>query len=234
MKFETVNIAGTSFAPKVDTVSLYSDKWAGAPRQNAVEFCEAKMKDCGASGGLPDQWYFKNDPWIPLNKTRSLWLFDLQCLSWRGKHYYELTSPDLKYAKAQYKVLFDDGRCFTNKAGTTTHHDYINVANTLAADMQYQLLLLAGNVVDVLSKTTYFPETYFNKQQAYPHRKIRALDINKLPAPEVALKDPYVCHICTTIQSNGTKGVFPQFDGKSRGVIWAKYGDAWVWERLLG
>lgn len=237
MNFEPVTILGHSFhpVPTANTVSLYSDQYTSdrLPRQRSVDFIG--MKDYGSKIGLPDQWNFRSDPWIQLNKSRSLWLFDLQCLSWRNKHYYELTSSDLKYAKAQWKQLFDDGRCFTNKTGTDTRHDYINVTNTTADDMEYQLLLLAGNKVDVQGNTEYFPEKYFGKQQAYPHRKIRAIDINKpLPAPELILKDPYVCHICTTIQPNGTKGIFPQFDGKSRGVIWAKDGYAYIWEKLIG
>ena len=88
MSFEPVTIAGKVFTPKTDTVSLYSDQYTSdrLPRQRSVDFMS--MKDYGAKIGLPDQMYFRSDPWIQLNKTRSLWLFDLQCLSWRGKHYF--------------------------------------------------------------------------------------------------------------------------------------------------
>lgn len=177
-------------------VSLYSDSWAGAPRQLAPEFCASNMKDCGASGGLPDQWNFRSDPWIELTETRARWLFDLQCLSWRGKYADELTPSDLVYAKSQWKQLFDDGRCFTNKAGTDSRHDYINGTLPTADNMEYQLLLLAGNLVDVRSGVQMFPENYFGIQASYPHRLLRTIDIDRLPSPESVLSDPYVCHQC--------------------------------------
>jgi hypothetical protein len=191
------------------------------------------MKDCGSKVGLPDQWNFRNDPWVPLTELRARWLFDLQCLSWKGKRASALTSTERTYAHGQWKWFMDDGRCFTNHAGTDSHHDYITGVNVGADDMSYQLLLLAGNRVDVVSESEIFPENYFGIHKNYPHRLIRAIDIDRLPSPESVLADPYVCHQCTTIKPTGEHGIFPQFDGRARGVIWARGGSAWIWERLI-
>ncbi len=214
--------------------SLYSDVWAGAPRQKAKEFCEAHFSDCGAPNGLPDQWYFYRDPWIKMTEVRARWLFEVQCLAWKHKRSNLLTPAELKYAYGEWVELFDGFRCFTNGTGTTSHHDYITGANPAADPMLYQLLLLAGNRVDVLGEDQFFPENYFGIQKSYPHRLIRAVDLNQpLPAPEAFLEDPYICHICTTIKPDGTHGRFPQFDGEARCVVWAPGGSAYVWTRII-
>lgn len=215
-------------------MSLYSDEWAGAPRQLAREFCAADMKDCGSVIGLPDQWYFYQDPWVRLTEKLARWLFDIQCLSWAGKRAGGLTPVQLEFAKREWKKLFDDGRCWTNKTGTDTHHDYINGTNIGKGDMYYQVLLLAGNRVDVLSGVENYPESYFGIRRSYPHRVIRAVDIDNLPAPEAALSDPCVCHLATTIKPSGERGIFPQFEGRARGVLLAKGGRLKVWDRLIG
>jgi len=169
-----------------------------------------------------------------LTEPRARWLFEGQCLSWAGKRLGCLTWAQIRYSKRKGAELFDDGRCYTNGTGTTTHHDYITGVNATADPMLYQLLLLAGNAVDVLGETEMLPEHYFGVQQSYPHRLVRTVDITRpLPAPEAFLEDSAVCHLCTTIKPDGSHSLFPQFEGRARGVLWSAGGRAYVWEKLI-
>jgi hypothetical protein len=215
--------------------TLYSDEYTvdHQPRQNSIEFCEAGFSDCGKLVGYPDQFYPYQSPWIRMTEERSWWFFEVQCLSCFGKRFSALNSAQRSFAKADWVEFMDDKRCFTNDNGTTTHHDYITGRNPDKGDMYYQTLILGGNVVDVLSDTGMLPERYFNKPASYPHRRIRAVNPNNLPTPEDFLKDPAVCHLCTTIKPTGEHGLFPQFDEKARCVLWAK-DPLYVWERLIG
>lgn len=217
-------------------VSLYSKEYNsdGLPRQTSIDWKGSPYKDYGALGGLPDQYYFYADPWIRLTEVRARWLFDVQCLSWRGKRASQLSPSDLRYAKTEWLEYMDDARCFTNQSGTDTHHDYITGRNSTKSDMSYQLLLLGGNRVEVIGETVNLPEKYFNVQQSYPHRLLRTVDIDHLPSPESFLRDPFVCHTPTTIKPTGETGVFPQFDGKAKCVLWSRGGTAYVWEHLIG
>lgn len=229
------------FPPPV-WMSLYSNQYDsdGLARQKSIDWAvkgasgQYLYKDYGAAIGVPDQYYFYQDIWVPLTKKRAEWLFNVQCLSWSGKRFNALTAAQKTFAKAEWKELFDDGRCFTNHTGTDTRHDYINGTHTDRIDMEYQLLLLGGNKVDVLGDVEMLPEKYFGIQKAYPHRLIRTVDIDHLPEPEAFLEDPYVCHLCTTIKPDGSHGLFPQFEGQARGVLWSKNGRAWIWTHLIG
>lgn len=214
--------------------SLYSDQYTErhVPRQLAAEFMG--MKDYGAVIGLPDQMQMHENIWIRMTKTVQTWLFDVLCLSAYGVLPSMMGTSLLKQAKNEWAVYLDDGRCFTNRSGTDTHHDYINGTNTSADDMMWEPLICGGNQVEVIGNAVNIPKRYFGVQSNYKHYPVRVLDPLKLPSPQTFLTDPAVCHKPTTIKPTGEHGVFPQFGGRAVYPLWAVGGKAWVWERLIG
>lgn len=213
--------------------SLYSDQYTAqrVPRQLAGEF--RGMKDYGAVIGLPDQFQLHENIWIRMTKGVQLWLFDVLCLAAYGVLPAMMGASLLKTAKAEWKEYLDNGRCFTNRAGTDTHRDYINGTNIGADDMMWEPLILGGNQVDVIGESVNFPKRYFGVRASYRHYPLRVLDPLRLPSPQSFLLDPCVCHKPTTIKPTGEHGIFPQFGGRAVYPLWAVGGKAWVWERLI-
>lgn len=219
--------------------SLPSSQWTSdqRARQESFEFQREGLKDYGAKVGLPDYYRVYGDPWVVLSETRQKWLAEVLGLAWIGTPYSGMNKPQRQEFIYWWRQYLQDGRCFTNKAAWNTkdnpHADFIQGINLNAQPMQWENLLLAGNMVDVLSETTVTKtERYTGVQASYRHYRVRCVDSRKLPAPEKFLLDRYVCHIPTTIKPDGTTGVFPQFDGRAVTPLW-QVGDCYVWDRLI-
>ena len=218
--------------------TLYSNEWTldHKPRQTSFEFEREGLKDYGASVGLPDYYRVYADPWVILTRERQDWLFRANCLSAYG------TVPNsgtalYREAVIDWGKLMKHGVCFTNKAGWNSPYnraDYVQGLNLTAKPMEWEVLLLGGNRVDVLESGVTRSERYTGVQGAYQHYRIRAINARKLPTVEQFLADPAVCHRCTTIQRDGTHGVFPQFRERAIYPVWMDGADTvLVWERLI-
>lgn len=219
--------------------ALYSDEYTSdrKARQQSVDFIG--MKDYGARMGLPDQFQLHENTWIPLTQHLQKWLFDALCLNAYGKKPSSMTKTEFGIAKANWVEFMDGGRCFTNRAGSGTHRDYISGKNLSADLMQWEPLILGGNSVEIIGEPIRVRKSYLNVSNElvtlYP---IRVLNINSLPSVESFLKDVSVCHKCTTSTGRYENnmwihGVFPQFNEKSIYPLWSKTGKAWVWDRLI-
>lgn len=202
------------------------------PRQKSNDY--VSMKDYGAKIGLPDQIKYMPDVWVTLPEKRQRWLFDVLCLSAYGKVAGGLTANQFREAKSEWAEYLDDGRCFTNRTGTTTHHDYINNTNTGADLMRWEPLLTGGNWVELTGRVKSISTSYLNfGVHSYSHYEARAINVNALPTPETFLLDDCVCHVPTTIQPSGQTGIFPQWGEKARYPLWSTSNSVWIWSQLL-
>lgn len=217
--------------------SLYSDEWTSdrLPRQVSEDIKREGLKDYGAKVGLPDYYRVYTDPRVVMKETQQYWLAEVLGLAWIGIPYTRMTNIQKKGFLVEWAEFLAHGRCFTNfTAWDNGLADYIQGKNIGADPMEWEVLVLGGNKVDVLDETLVsFPEKYLGVQASYRHLLVRAVDSDILPSPEKFLQDPYVCHIPTTIQPGGGKWVFPQFDEKACYPLWAPRGVVHIWERLI-
>lgn len=222
-------------APSSFSRTLYSKEYTTdhKARQESDNFIG--MKDYNAPIGLPDQMALYPKVWIPLTFAKQKWLFDCLCLSAYGILPDNMTAQQKKTAIEEWAKFMDGGRCFTNKAGWNNGRaDYIQGLNLGADPMEWEPLVLGGNVVEKTGRTENYPTTYLNfGQGSYMHYEIRAIDIDKLSdyPPAEVVKDPCIWHKATTIKPDGTTGVFPQFGEKAGYPILGR--DVFIWERLI-
>ena len=195
------------------------------------------MKDAGANVhvGMPDQYAFQPNSFLPLKKSWQYLLMDVNCLAHWHKPYSDLTPTERAQAKEWWSSFVMDSTCFTNgtswKSGYT---DYIQGLN-LAANkpIEWEQILCSGNVVMVLSDELLpMRVTYLATAAAtYLHRPIQTLDITQpVPLPSDLLAMPWVCHqpdISTGEPLAGGRyghAPFPQFDDDSRYLLLSKGG----------
>jgi hypothetical protein len=172
------------------------------------------------------------DVWIKLNERRQRWLYDVLCIARYNTTY--LTAAQTTIAKKEWKDYLDDGRCFTNRTGTDSRHDYINGTNVNADDMEWEPLVTGNNFVELTGRTRQISTSYLSfGVKSYKHWECRAVDPNDLPNPSAFLLDAAVCHTPTTIQPTGLTGYFPQWDGFAKYPLWGPGGTVWIWEQLL-
>ena len=197
-----------------------------------------KMKDYKANAGMPDQMNLFDDLWFELRSDKQWLWMDVCCLSQYGRRYADLTVTQMRAAKAQWASLTDGGRCFTNGTGWNNgFRDWVQPKNTTAAKgVQQEQVVCSLNTVKVIGAPKTINSNYLGLgAKPYLHYPIECVNpARPLPTPEVLLAQPWLCHKPTVSTGKHLGGgvyeidPFPQFDEKSRYILWGKNGIGWI------
>lgn len=234
------SVVSAKFPPSHDARLIGYDQQIFSDHKTRFETVDMIRKASGATMGVPAQWQVYPNSWIKLTRERQLWLMDLFCVAAYGLRFTQLSGTPKADAISEWRSTMHGGRCFTNRRGWNNGYlDYVQGLNIGASPMEWEPLVLSGNLVEVIAGPETFTTQVFERQGRYKFYRVRAIDSTKLPSVYEVIADRFICHQATTIRPDGLTGIFPQFGGQLVVPLFepapnkAFPAGCWIWEGLL-